>query len=347
MTERSTGVSGRGAAVTRADVARSAGVSTAVVSYVVNGGPKSVSKATEERVRQAITRLGYRPNRTARALAMGTTKTLGLVVPDSTNPFYAEYALEIQRAAHRRGYAVLITSSGFDAEVELRAMLDLCDRQIDGLIVTAGTSYGRLHELSRQGVRTPIVLIDSATSFPGFSTVGPAAAAGAAAVVEHLLSVHHHRGVALVIGDNADPATDGREAGWLQAHAARRRALGPVDRTAFTRDGGYEAGLRLLSAAQVRPGQDRPTAVITSSDLQATGLLRAAHELGLRVPTDLAIVSFDGTEETRYCWPALTTSRQPTEAMAEAAVQAVLDPARQPVHQSFAMDLLIRDSCGC
>lgn len=312
-----------------------------MVSYVVNGGPKSVSKATEARVRQAIARLGYRPNRTARALALGTTKTLGLVVPDSTNPFYAEYALEIQRAAYRRGYAVLMTSSGFDADVELRSMLDLCDRQIDGLIITAGTSLGRLGELARQGVHTPIVLIDSASAFPGYSTVGPAAAAGAAAAVEHLLTAHQHPCVALVIGDTADAVTDGREAGWMQAHALNQRTLGLVDRTAFTREGGYAAGLRLLRRT------DRPTAVMTSSDLQAIGLLRAAHELGIRVPTDLAIASFDGTEETRYCWPTLTTSRQPTEAMAEAAVQALLGPADQPTHQMFPMELVIRDSCGC
>ena len=272
---------------------------------------------------------------------MGTTKTLGLVVPDSTNPFYAEYALEIQRAAFRRGYAVLITSSGFDADVELRSMLDLCDRQIDGLIVTAGTSRGRLSELARQGVHIPIVLIDSASAFPGYATVGPAAAAGSAAAVEHLLVEHQHPSVALVIGENADAATDGREAGWMRAHAGNRRALGQIDRTAFTRAGGHAAGLRLLRAAE------RPTAVLTSSDLQAIGLLRAAYELGLRVPVDLAIASFDGTEETRYCWPGLTTSRQPTEAMAEAAVRAVLSPAPQPTHQTFPMNLVIRGSCGC
>ena len=341
MAGRTAGGGGRGTAVTRADVARYAGVSTAVVSYVVNGGPKSVSKATEARVRQAIARLGYRPNRTARALALGTTKTLGLVVPDSTNPFYAEYALEIQRAAHRRGYAVLMTSSGFGADVELRSMLDLCDRQIDGLIVTAGTSRGRLSELARQGVHIPIVLIDAAAAFPGYSTVGPAAAAGAAAGVEHLLTVHRRPSVALVIGDTADATTDGRETGWMQAHALAQRALGPVERTAFSREGGYVAGLELLQRA------DRPTAVVTSSDLQAIGLLRAAYQLGLRVPMDVALVSFDGTEETRYCWPALTTSRQPIEEMAEAAVQTVLDPAQPPVHQTFAMDLVIRDSCGC
>lgn len=344
MAERSTGTNPRAAAVTRADVARYAGVSTAVVSYVVNGGPKSVSKATEARVRQAIARLGYRPNRTARALAMGTTKTLGLVVPDSTNPFYAEYALEIQRAALRRGYAVLMTSSGFDADVELRSMLDLCDRQIDGLIVTAGTSSGRLNELARQGAHTPIVLIDSASAFPGYATVGPAAAAGAAAAVEHLLIEHQHPSVALVIGDTADPATDGREAGWLRAHADHQRPLGLVDRTAFTRAGGHAAGLRLLGGLEAA---GRPTAVLTSSDLQAIGLLRAAYELELRVPADLAIVSFDGTEESRYSWPALTTSRQPIEVMAESAVRAVLSPAQQPTYQTFPMDLVIRGSCGC
>ena len=110
--------SGRGAragAVTRADVARFAGVSTAVVSYVVNGGPKPVVEVTAARVRDAVTRLGYRPKQHRAGSRAPSARTLGLVVPDSTNAFYAEYAHQIQRAAGELGYALLMTNSGVDS----------------------------------------------------------------------------------------------------------------------------------------------------------------------------------------------------------------------------------------
>lgn len=333
----------RRGSVTRDDVARLAGVSTAVVSYVVNGGPRPVSAATAARVRDAIDRLGYRPNTTARALAVGSTKTLGLVVPDSTNAFFAEYAREIQRVATELGYAVLITNTGFDPAVELRCMIDLCDRQIDGLLLARATGQSRVGELSRRGLRTPVVLIDAMTPFPGYTTVGADAAGGAEGVVEHLLDLHGHASVALVVGESVDPAGDGRERGWTQAHARAGRRLGAVERTAFSRQGGYEAGLRLLQ----RDGDDRPTAVFVSSDIQAIGFLRAAHELGLDTPGQIAVGSFDDSDESRFCWPPLTTARQPTTAMAEAAVGAVLRQDVEAEHQVFGMDLVVRRSCGC
>lgn len=341
MGTRSAGSAGRSGAVTRADVARYAGVSDAVVSWVVNGGPKSVSEATTIRVRDAIDRLGYRPNSTARALALGTTQMVGLVVPDSTNPFYAEYALAIQRAAEKLGYALLTVSAGADPAVELRGVLDLCDRQIDGLLLARGTGTGAVGELARHGVRIPVVLIDSAAPYPGHVTIGPGAADGIDAATDHLLRVHDHPAASLIIGDTVDAQVDGRESGWLRAHARNRRVPGVVERAPFTRTGGYDAGRRLLQ------GPQRPTAVVTGSDLQAVGLLRAARELGLRVPEDVAVASFDGTEEASFTSPALTTSRQPIHAMADAAIAAVLQHERPASHQVFSTDLVIARSCGC
>mgnify|MGYP000906765218 CR=1 FL=1 len=327
-------------AATRTDVARYAGVSTAVVSFVVNGGPKPVSEATRRRVLDAVAHLGYRPNRTARALSLGSTKTLGLVVSDTTNPFFAEYTLQLQRAAAELGYALLMTAGGPGPDAELRSMLDLCDRQIDGLIVARATAIGRLEELLRRGAQPPVVVIDAAAPISGYAAVGPDAADGMATVVGHLLDVHHHRSVSLIMGDDVEPATDGRETGWRLAHAHSGRDIGALARVAFTRDGGYQAGLDLLQRT------DRPTAVVTSSDLQAIGLLLATRDLHLRVPEDLAVASFDGTEETRYAAPPLTTVRQPIATMAAAAVDQIVH-RRPPTHQTFPMDLLIRRSCGC
>jgi len=331
---------GKPRAVTRTDVARYAGVSTAVVSFVVNGGPKKVSEATTQRVLHAVEHLGYRPNRTARALSLGSTRTIGLVVPDTTNPFFAEYTRELQQAAADLGYALLMTAGGPGPDAPLRSMLDLCDRQIDGLILARATAVGRLEELRRRGAQQPVIIIDAAAPVPGYATVGPDAADGMAMAVGHLLSTHHHRGVALVIGDDVEPDTDGREAGWRLAHLNEDRPIGPVSRNAFTRDGGYRAGVKLLQ------GPDRPTAVVTSSDLQAIGLLTAANDLHLRVPQDIAVVSFDGTEETRFTIPSLTTVRQPVAAMAAAAIDEAVH-RNSAVHRTFAMDLIVRRSCGC
>lgn len=340
MSPKRSSAPSRPRAVTRTDVARLAGVSTAAVSFVVNGGPKRVSEATTRRVLDAIEELGYRPNRTARALAMGSTKTLGLVVADTTNPFYSEYTLQLQLAAADLGFALLMTASGPGPGRELRSMLDLCDRQIDGLIAARTTAAGRLEELRSRGAQPPVVIIDAAAPVPGYATVGPDAAAGMATAVAHLLERHGHHSVALVMGNDVEPATDGREAGWRQGHADHGRAPGPVARTTFDRDGGYSAGRELLARA------DRPTAAVTSSDLQAIGLLKAAHDLGLAVPNDVAVVSFDGTEETRYSAPPLTTIRQPVATMAAAAIDQVVRDA-PPTHQAFAMDLIVRRSCGC
>ncbi|MHA6524111.1 LacI family DNA-binding transcriptional regulator [Tessaracoccus sp. G1721] len=326
--------------MTRTDVARQAGVSTAVVSFVVNGGPKTVSEATKQRVLDAVELLGYRPNRTARALSLGSTTTLGLVVGDTTNPFFAEYTRELQQAAADQGYALLMTAGGPGPDAPLRAMLDLCDRQIDGLIVARATAVGRLEELRRRGAHQSVVIIDAAAPLPGYATVGPESAQGMAMAVGHLLGSHHHRSVALVIGDDVEPDADGREAGWKLAHAERGLVPGRVSRTAFTRDGGYRAGLELLRS------EDPPTAVVTSSDLQAIGLLTAAGELGLRVPEDVALVSFDGTEETRFSAPPLTTVRQPVATMAAAAIDLVIHQ-RPPAHETFPMELVVRRSCGC
>jgi LacI family transcriptional regulator len=145
------------------------------------------------------------------------------------------------------------------------------------------------------------------------------------------------------MGTNTGNYFDGREQGWLQALTEAGLPEGPIIRSPFTRDGGYAAGRRLLAAA------GRPTAVFASSDMQAVGILRAIHEAGLSIPDDIALASFDGSAEAEYSWPPLTTVQQPAQAMAEAAVRALLQTPRgqKPEHLIFPTELLIRRSCGC
>lgn len=330
-------------AVTRADVARLAGVSTAVVSYVVNNGPKPVASPTAARVREAIALLGYRPNVSARALKTGTTHMLGLVISDSTNPFFAEFGLAIELAAAERGYAVLMANSQAKAETERRLIEQLISRGVDGLLVGSVLP----HPEWPSGLRrtAPAVWIDRSLPVPGWPSLGVDSVQGTALAVDHLIEVHGHTSVGLLIGDDPYAEVDRREQGWEAA--LRRHGLpnGPIARAPFSREGGYSGGGRLLELP------DRPRAIFASSDLQAVGLLRAAHERGVAVPGDLAVVSFDGTQESAFCWPPLTAVEQPVSAMAAAAVATVLSEGGSggsaAGHQRFGMELITRRSCGC
>ncbi|MET9276146.1 LacI family DNA-binding transcriptional regulator [Kribbella sp. NPDC003557] len=314
--------------VTRNDVAEYAGVSTAVVSYVVNEGPRKVAPETRERVLDAIRALGYRPNATARALRMGTTRTFGLITPDGGNPLFAELAKAIDREAAARGYVVLQTSADGDPVTERAKIAELLTRQVSGLMLVAPTADPSLDD-----VEVPVIAINRV--LPTVSSVRPAYREGARLGVEHLIS-HGHRRIGLVIGGAGHPE---RELGWRDALEAAGLAEGPIARASFSREGGYRAAQTLLAA--------QPTAIFASSDLQAIGVLRALHEAGRAVPDDIAVAAFDGTPETEYTWPPLTVVRQPVENLAREAVRRLIDGEESTEALTVPTELILRRSCGC
>jgi LacI family transcriptional regulator, galactose operon repressor len=314
--------------VTRNDVAEYAGVSTAVVSYVVNEGPRKVAPETRARVLDAIRALGYRPNATARALRMGTTRTFGLITPDGGNPLFAELAKAIDREAAARGYVVLQTSADGDPLTERAKIAELLTRQVSGLLLVAPTADPSLDD-----VEVPVIAINRV--LPTVSSVRPAYREGARLGVEHLIS-HGHRRIGLVIGGAGHPE---RELGWRDALEAAGLAEGPVARATFSREGGYRAAQTLL--------ESQPTAIFASSDLQAIGVLRALHEAGVDVPGDVAVAAFDGTPETEYTWPPLTVVRQPVEQLAREAVRRLIEGEESTEALTVPTELILRRSCGC
>ena len=213
----------RRAPATRADVAKLAGVSTAVVSYVVNDGPRPVATATAVRVREAMELLGYRPNASARALRRGTTETLGLVVADSLNPFFSEYTAEVVRAAAARGKRVLVADTHQNIEAEQDIVEDLVSRQVDGLLFAS--SFARF-DRSRvfQGAGIPTVLIDCPGPVPGRRTVGSDAGGAAEMLVNHLIQ-HGRQRIAMIIGDGGFGDPDPREQGWRRALSSAGRVI--------------------------------------------------------------------------------------------------------------------------
>lgn len=326
-------------AATRTDVALHARVSTAVVSYVVNNGPRNVSPATRTRVLESISVLGYRPNAAARALKVGVTGLIGLVMPDSTNPFFAEYAHAVEQAAAAKGLAMILVNSARDIDHERDLVHKLISRQVDGLLMAATDDDPELTGAFESHI--PVILLNRAGPRQGVRSIGVDFHEASHTAVNHLIG-HGHRIIGLISGETDATITADRERGWRDALSNAGLPEGPVERDDFTREGGYHAGRRLLALPT------RPTAIYVASDIQAVGLLRAIHEANLAVPGEIAVVSFDGSMESEFSWPPLTSMRQPVTRMAEAAIEALSDPQYAPAnHGQFRAELIVRQSCGC
>ncbi|MEU7583197.1 LacI family DNA-binding transcriptional regulator [Streptomyces sp. NPDC041068] len=340
---------------TRQDVARLAGTSPSVVSYVVNNGPRSVAPATRERVLAAVRALDYRPNGVARSLRMRHTMTLGLVVPDAANPFFAELARALEDHAWAAGYTLLVGNSVDDAGREAGYLRTFLDRRVDGLVLipSRGDRPWRA-ELARSGVAR--LVLDRELDGVAASHVLADNLGGARDATLHLLA-HGRRRIGCVAGPEGIHPTVDRVAGWRSALAEAGLAAGtgadgggngaaaPLLHGSFDRLDGYRSGLALLSR------DHRVDALFVTCDTQAAGVIRAASELGIRVPDDLALVAFDGIAAAAYTTPALSTMRQPFEELGRTAVRRLLahirDPDLAPTRDALPVTLLARGSCGC
>jgi LacI family transcriptional regulator len=316
------------------------------VSRVVNGSGR-VRPATRRRVERAMRDLAYIPNRAARSLVVNKLGVLALVIPDISNPFFPLLARGAEAAARAAGYTVVLgnTDEQFDEEdAFLRAV---CALRVDGvLLVPAGRrSRESLALLERQ--RIPVVLIDRDVAGVPNDVVRGESRRASALLTEHLIQ-HGHRRVGLIGGPLDISTAHERERGFLDA--MREHGLEAVaslmQRAPYTREGGHRAGLSLLSA----PATDRPSAVVTANNFLGFGLIDAARELGIRVPEDLASVTFDDVEIVTDS-PFFTCAAQPAEAMGRSAVERLIarlggdeSPVREIVLHT---EVRIRRSCGC
>ncbi|WP_405727219.1 LacI family transcriptional regulator [Streptomyces sp. NBC_01537] len=338
------------AKVTRDDVARLAGTSTAVVSYVINNGPRPVAPATRERVLAAIKQLGYRPDRVAQAMASRRTDLIGLIVPDARQPFFGEMSHAVEQAAAERGKMVLVGNSDYLQEREIHYLRAFLGMRVSGLIlVSQGLGETAAAEIEAWDAR--IVLLHERTEAENEFAVVTDDIGGAQLAVRHLLE-HGYTDVACVGGMDftptiGDPVTDHIE-GWRRAmQEAGLPTEGKVFQAPYNRYDAYKVGLELLS------GPNRPRALFCATDDQAIGILRAARELRIDVPGELAVAGFDDVKEAGLTDPPLTTVASDRQAMARAAVDLVLDDglrvagARRERLRQFPSRLVLRRSCGC
>lgn len=324
-------------AVTRNDVARAAGVSPGVVSYVLNSGPRPVSPAARQRVLNAVEALGYKRDGLARSLKTGQTDTLGVILPDASNPFFAELARAIEDNAYTSGKSVLVCNSADDITKERAYLATLVEKRVDGIILVSASGEEDLGDVFSRGI--PIVTMDRYRAQGSVSTVRFDNHDAGYKATQHLLQ-HGHTRLLFIGGPGTAPVSHERFAGYEEAMTSTGASASAAHRASFTFDGGYEA----VSALLEHNGQ--PHGVICSSDVQAVGAAAALRDKGLRVPEDIAMVSIDGTSLSAYAYPALTSIAQPVNQMAQLAVAYTLRRG-MPSQTTLKGELVIRRSCGC
>jgi len=316
------GSTGTGRPTSR-DVARLAGVSHTAVSFVFNGrADGNLSPATQERIRQAATQLGYRPDPVARGLRRRRTAVIGLVTDEiASSPFAGRLLRGAMETAWDRDHLVLTVDSGGDPVKEDAAVAELLDRRVDGIIYAA-MSLRRVRV--PEGLhRTHSVLANCLPEDDSLPAVVPAERAGGRTAARLLLGAGHRR--LAVIGGLDDIASVERTRGIREALRAEGVTVPGewIVRCGGEISAGYAGALRLLDG--VEPSR-RPTGVLCYNDRVAAGVLHAATRLGIDVPADLSVVGYDDQEHmAAFLTPPLTSVALPHRAMGEAAARLLLD----------------------
>jgi LacI family repressor for deo operon, udp, cdd, tsx, nupC, and nupG len=320
---------------TLADVAAAAGVATSTVSRAFSR-PQRVNHRTRDRVLAVAEELGYVPNSTARALESGRTRTIALLVPDITNPFFSGVIKGAERGAAAAGLTLVLGDTAESATAEAQLIRRL-EGAVDGFVISASRMTD--DDLRAVGERTSVTLVNRAT--PGLGCVVADYDSGTRQIVDHLAAYGHRSFV--FVGGPAESWSGARRWRGLQAAATEQglesRRIGPYLPTLM---GGPAAADAILAAGI--------TAVVCHNDMLAIGLMRRLAERGRSVPDDVSVVGFDDVYGADFCHPPLTTLAERTEEAGLRAVELLVQQVPQrPVDaptRVLPTRLVVRRSTG-
>jgi DNA-binding LacI/PurR family transcriptional regulator len=325
--------------VTIKDVAREAGVDISTASRAL-AGRYGVHSATRDRVLRASEKLNYRPNPIARGLVTGRSNTIGLLISDIRNPFFAEVARAVEDGADAAGVQVFLCNSDMDAGKQMRYFEALRTRQVDGIIMNsiANLTTGQQAALAQAGI--PVVLLNRpAKPDPRFSTVSADNFQGGYLAGEYLIGLGH-REIAHITGPRGHGNLSQRWRGFGKACEVAGGAVTPVTLYGeHTYAGGYDLTKRLLARNAAI------TALFAANDIMALGAFAALRDAGRRCPEDVSIMGFDNLELAAVVTPPLTTISQPTHAIGQAAVEILLRKSNVPEQRVFGVSVIERQSC--
>jgi len=331
--------------LTLEDIGRLAGVSRSTVSRVINNQP-SVKPSVRERVEEVIRRTGYTPNVAARSLVSGRSGVIGLVIPSRVHslfedPYFSRLIQGVSAASNQAGNTLSLFL--FQNEEEESALYPrvVTSGFLDGLIITATRMADPLLARMADG-QIPLVVVGR-PDVEGLSYVDADNHGGGQLAAEHLLRIGYER-IGLIGAPVSTTAGVDRLNGFVEGLALHGRALHPSLRVDgdFSEQSGYRAMQELIPRG--------PDAVFVASDTMGVGALRASRDAGLRVPDDVALVSFDGLPASEQANPPLTTIRQPVTDTGVRAVRMLNDlvtgAAKAPIVETMPVELVVRESCG-
>ncbi len=328
------------------DVAKRAGVSATTAKRAINE-PQLLTKTTLERVLEAIEALNYEPDRTAGALRRGHSQTIGLMVGNIIEPFFAQLTRTVAKAVHARGYALIVADNEYDSTLELENLRMFHGHRVSGLIVRSAFGSGNLEYLKRlfeQG--TYILEIDHFLAGSPFGHVLLENAECVQMGVRYLHELGHKRIAALTVFD-AEKLQDERGKAFpnvmksLGLHLPKAYQRGAT----LSEEGAYNLTLELLRLPEP------PTAIFSMTGNEAAGAFRAIRELKLRIPEDVSFLTFDDYSWTSLVDPPLDVIIQPIEDMGLAAAKIVIDAIqsrdlKKVVRKRFPGTLIRRGSCA-
>jgi LacI family transcriptional regulator/LacI family repressor for deo operon, udp, cdd, tsx, nupC, and nupG len=325
------------------DIARAARVSIATVSRVINE-PGVVREDTRSRVRRAIERLHFQPNRVARRLRQrnGRRRLIGLVIPEIGNPHFADIVRGVEDAAYAEKFAVMLCNADDNLEKERFYFDILRAESVDGVIVPPIQDSDPVL-LEALANKLPLIAIDRRLKNLSVDSISVDNRHGAEAAVEHLIS-RGYRSIAHIAGPQLNFTSRERKAAW--SNTLVRHGLMPRKEHIWWGTNQHESGV--AGAESLLSLRNRPRAIFVANNLMAAGALEVISRRGLKVPDDIAIVGFDDPPWAKWLRPALTTVRQPTHEMGRLAFSLLLrrlnDPKASVQHIVLPTELMIRES---
>jgi DNA-binding LacI/PurR family transcriptional regulator len=326
------------------DVAKKAGVSKSSVSRVLNGNFEYMSEKMKSKILTAIKELNYSPNSLAQSLKNKSTKVIGIILSDISNPFWSEVLKGAQDEANRNKYGLMVSSSNEDTELEKDNILMLKTRQVDGIVVnTTGTNNDLFLSLLEE--KFPLVLLDRFSEGMKADSVTVNNVNGAKQAVQSLISIGHERiGILLNPLGNKSPRVERLEGYKL---ALKENGL-PIDEELIkicdsSRGSGVQATEELLSLS------NPPTALFTTNEMLNIEVLSGIKRCGLRVPEDVSVFGYDDFPWIPFLDPPLSTVAQPAYEMGVKAVALLIDKLKGETETKVFQlepEIIIRSSCA-
>ncbi|MBE8567516.1 HTH-type transcriptional repressor PurR [Vibrio sp. OPT20] len=315
------------------DVARLAGVSTTTVSHVINK-TRFVAEATQEKVNKAVDELNYAPSAVARSLKCNTTRTIGMLVTQSTNLFFSEVIDGVESYCYRQGYTLILCNTGGIYEKQRDYIRMLAEKRVDGILVMCSDLTEELRGMLDRHADIPKVIMDWGPESSQADKIIDNSEEGGYLATKYLID-HGHSKIACLSGHLDKAACVERIAGYKRA--LNEAKIAADDNMII--EGNFECDTAVLAAEKIIKMVDRPTAVFCFNDTMALGLMSRLQEKGIRIPEDISVIGYDNIELAEYFSPPLTTVHQPKRRVGKNAFEILLERIKDKDHEKRVFEM--------